>query len=51
MFTNASSDILATFTDALDLMGVHWTQTTPRVISVARRADVAFLDTFVGPKR
>jgi hypothetical protein len=50
MFTNASTDILTIFTDALDLLGVHWTQTTPRVISIARRDDVAFLDTFVGPK-
>ncbi len=51
MFTNASTDILAIFTDALDLLGVHWTQSTARDISVARRKDVAFLDTFVGPKR
>lgn len=51
MFTNASRDILGIFTDALDLLAVHWTQTTARDISVARREDVAFLDTFVGPKR
>jgi hypothetical protein len=51
MFTNASTDILGVFTDALDLLGVHWTQTTPRDVSIARREDVAFLDTFVGPKR
>ena len=51
MFTNASADILGIFTDALDLLGIHWTQTTQRVISVARRDDVALLDTFVGPKR
>ena len=51
MFTNASEDILGIFTAALDLLGVHWTQTTARDISVARRADVALLDTFVGPKR
>lgn len=51
MFTNASTDILGIFTDALDLLGVHWTRTTARDISVARREDVAFLDTFVGPKR
>ena len=51
MFTNASTDILAIFTEALDLLGVHWTQTTARDISVARRGDVSFLDTFVGPKR
>ena len=50
MFTNASSDILRIFTDALDWLDVHWTQTMPRVISVARSDDVAFLDTFVGPK-
>ena len=50
MFTNASTDILTIFTDALDLLGVHWTQTTLRVISVARREDVAYMDTFVGPK-
>jgi hypothetical protein len=51
MFTNASKDILGIFTDALDGLGVHWTQTTERVISVARRDDVAYLDTFVGPKQ
>jgi hypothetical protein len=50
MFTNASTDILAIFTGALDLLGVHWTRTTARDISVARRRDVAFLDTFIGPK-
>jgi hypothetical protein len=51
MFTNASVDILGTFTDALGRLGVHWTRTTPRVVSVARRDDVAYLDTFLGPKR
>lgn len=50
MFTNASSDILGIFTGALDALGVHWTRTSPRDISVARRADVGFLDTFIGPK-
>ena len=51
MFTNASTDILAIFTDALDLLEIHWTQTTARDISVARREDVAYMDTFIGPKR
>ncbi len=51
MFKNASSDILTIFTNALDLLGVHWTNPYPRVISIARAHDVAFLDTFVGPKR
>jgi hypothetical protein len=50
MFTNVSTDILGIFTNTLDLMGVHWTQTTARDIAVSRRADVAFLDGFIGPK-
>jgi len=50
MFTNASPDILRIFTDALDVLRIHWTQTTVRDISVARRDDVAQLDSFVGPK-
>ena len=50
MFTNASTDILEILTNALDLLGVHWTRTTARDISVARREDVAYLDTFIGPK-
>jgi hypothetical protein len=50
MFKNASDDILAIFTDALDRLETHWTASYPRVISVARRDDVAFLHTFVGPK-
>lgn len=49
-FTNYSSDIRLIFTDALDLLDVHWTVTSERNISIARRKDVAFLDTFVGPK-
>ncbi|HJU80786.1 MAG TPA: hypothetical protein VJ796_03460 [Acidimicrobiia bacterium] len=50
MFTNVSNDIREIFTNALDLLGVHWTRTTARDISVARRRDVAFLDTFIGAK-
>ncbi|MGB8362474.1 MAG: helix-turn-helix domain-containing protein [Acidimicrobiia bacterium] len=50
MFKNASNDILEIFTSALDTLDVHWTRSHPRVTSVARSADVAFLDTFVGPK-
>lgn len=50
-FCNASEEILGIFTEALDLLGIHWTRSTLRDVSVARRADVAFLDTFVGPKR
>lgn len=50
MFTNASADILGIFTDALDALEIGWTRTAERVVSVAKRADVAFLDSFVGPK-
>ena len=50
-FCNASEEILGIFTDALDLLEIHWTRSTLRDVSVARRADVGFLDTFVGPKR
>lgn len=49
-FTNASADIRRIFTDTCDRLGVHWTQTNDLTISIARRADVAFLDTFIGPK-
>ncbi len=50
MFTNASTEIQDIFTGALDALGVHWTQTMPRIIAISRRDDVAYLDTFVGPK-
>lgn len=49
-FSNASDDIRTIFTAACDRLGVHWTQPSARVISIARRDDVAFLDTFIGPK-
>jgi hypothetical protein len=49
-FTNASADIRDIFTRACDAIGVEWRRSRPRVISVARRASVAILDSFVGPK-
>ncbi len=50
-FTNRSDDIRGLFGWALDLIGVHWTQSNRWVISVSRRKDVHYLDSFVGPKR
>jgi hypothetical protein len=50
IFTNVSSDVRTIFTDALDCLEIGWTRMTERDISVARRDDVAFLDSFVGPK-
>lgn len=48
-FSNASDDIRRIFCDACDLLGLHWT-VAPRTVYVSRKADVARLDEFVGPK-
>ena len=50
-FTNASDDIRELCTSALDLLGVPWRRSAPRVISVSKRNGVAMLDEIVGPKR
>jgi hypothetical protein len=49
-FTNASDDIRGLFTAACDQLGIEWKAMNARNISVARRASVARLDEFVGPK-
>ena len=49
-FTNASDDIRRIFCDACDAIGVEWRRMNARNISVARRASVARLDEFFGPK-
>jgi hypothetical protein len=49
-FSNRSDDIRKLFTDVCDMLGVEWSQWTRYHISVARRASVAYLDTFIGPK-
>ena len=49
-FSNASDDIRLLFTDACNVLGVRWTRTNERLVAVSRRDDVAFLDTFIGPK-
>jgi hypothetical protein len=33
------------------LLGLHWTMARPHTIYVSRKADVAKLGEFVGPKR
>jgi hypothetical protein len=48
-FTNLSDDIRGIFCDACDVLGVAWT-TAPRTVYVSRKADVAVLDRFIGPK-
>jgi len=45
-----SEDILQIFRVACDQIGVAHRNSKPNTISVARRADVAALDRFIGPK-
>jgi hypothetical protein len=49
-FTNYSADIRRIFCDHCDLLGIRWTQSSFKNISVAHRDSVARLDEFVGPK-
>jgi hypothetical protein len=48
-FSNRSPDIRKIFCDACELMGLHWTAAR-RTVYVSRKADVARLDEFIGPK-
>ncbi len=50
-FSNASADIRALFGAARDRLRIQWTPNNAHNLSVARRASVAMLDEFVGPKR
>jgi hypothetical protein len=50
-FSNLSKDIRRIFCDHCDLLGIRWTQSNARNISVSHRHSVALLDQFVGPKR
>jgi hypothetical protein len=49
-FSNLSADIRRIFCDHCELLGIRWTQSNPRNISISHRASVALLDEFVGPK-
>jgi hypothetical protein len=50
-FSNLSPDIRGLFCEACDRLGLRWTQSNHRNISISHRASVALLDEFVGPKR
>jgi Helix-turn-helix domain len=50
-FANRSDDIKAIFCEHLDMLGIAWTRPNAKDIAVARRAGVALLDAFIGPKR
>lgn len=50
MFVNESADIMGLCQDALDDLGISWRMCRRNMLSVARRAAVAALDEYVGPK-
>lgn len=56
-FSNVSTDITSIFCSACDCLGLRWTASFPSresaavSIYVSRKADVARLDEFIGPKR
>ena len=49
-FSNRSEDIKTLFCYSLDRLGIHWTRPSDQQIAIYRKADVAILDRFVGPK-
>lgn len=49
-FSNLSGDIRHLFCQVCDELGIRWTQSNPRNISVSHRDSVARLEAFVGPK-
>lgn len=49
-FTNMSADIRGIFCEHCELLGVRWTQSNYKNISVSHRDSVALLDSFIGPK-
>ena len=49
-FSNLSEDIRRIFCDHCELLGIRWTQSNPRNISISHRMSVAVLDDFIGPK-
>ena len=56
-FSNLSTDVTSIFCSACDCLGLRWTASFPKSesaavsIYVSRKADVARLDEFIGPKR
>jgi hypothetical protein len=49
-FTNTSADIRAIFVAACGALGLRTTFARPNKVYVSRKADVARMDEFVGPK-
>jgi hypothetical protein len=50
-FSNLSADIRQIFCVHCELLGIRWTQSNSRNISVSDRRSVVLLDGFIGPKR
>lgn len=56
-FSNVSTDITSIFCSACDVLGLRWTAAFPKneraAVSIygSRKADVACMDEFIGPKR
>jgi hypothetical protein len=50
-FSNLSADILGLFCATCDRLGLRWTRSNVRNVSVAHRASVDRMDEFIGPKR
>jgi hypothetical protein len=48
-FTNYSADIRRIFCEHCEQLGIRWTQSSFKNISIANRPSVAILDGFVGP--
>ena len=49
-FSNRSDDIRGIFCAALDALGIPWTRPSKYINAIYRKAAVARLDEFVGPK-
>jgi hypothetical protein len=49
-FTNRSGDILEIFRRACEEVGISCRKSRPDTISIAKREDVAILDSFIGQK-
>ena len=49
-FSNLSQDIPRIFCEHCELLGIRWTQSNPRNISISHHKSVAFMDEFIGPK-
>ena len=50
-FTNLSVDIQRIFCECCELLGVRWSRSNARTISVSDRTSVAILDSSIGSKR